>query len=173
MWSDMTFNLTRKEARTTKSFDKVVAAIEAQAPVVVPETNHVLLGPATMDAINSGHFDSAALRRQVEAKLGPSGFMLLMKIEHDLLMGELGRKHRSVQFAIGNPLIAKDVSDAAAKVCLYTPLRLAVLEDEKDGSTWVMFDSAEGLMGSFGSEAARKIGNSLDQRIIKLVEAAL
>ena len=78
-----------------------------------------------------------------------------------------------MQFAIGNPLIAKDVSDAAAKVCLYTPLRIAVLEDEKDGSTWVMFDSAETLMGSFGPEAARKIGNSLDQKIIKLVEAAI
>jgi uncharacterized protein (DUF302 family) len=173
MWTDMTFNLTRKEVRTTKPFDKVVSAIEAQAPVVVPEANHVLLGRATVDAINAGHFDSAALRRQVEGRLGPSGFMLLMKIEHDLLMGELGRKHRSVQFAIGNPLIAKDVSDAAAKVCLYTPLRLAVLEDEKDGSTWVMFDSAEGLMGSFGAEGARKIGSSLDQKIMKLVEAAI
>jgi hypothetical protein len=64
--------------------------------------------------------------------------MLLMKIEHDLIMGDLGRSHRSVQYPIGNPLIAKDVSDAAPKVCLYTPLRIAVLEDEKDGSTWIL-----------------------------------
>jgi hypothetical protein len=49
-----------------------------------------------------------------------------------------------------------------------------VLEDEKDGSTWVLFDSAEALMGSFDSEAARKIGSSLDQKITKqLVTAAI
>jgi uncharacterized protein (DUF302 family) len=173
MWTEATFNLTRREIRTTRSFDEVVAAIEARAPVVVPEANHVLLGRETVDAIASGGIDSGDLRRRIEGRLGPSGFMLLMKIEHDLLMGRLGREHRSVQFAIGNPLIAKDVSDAAPKVCLYTPLRIAVLEDEKDGSTWVLFDSPESLMGSFGSAAARKIGNSLDKRLVKLVEEVL
>ena len=99
--------------------------------------------------------------------------MILIKIEHDLVMSGLGRTHRSVQFAIGNPLIAKDVSDAAPKVALYTPLRIAVLENGDDGSTTILFDSAESLMGSFGSDAARKIGASLDQKLVKLVEEAL
>jgi uncharacterized protein (DUF302 family) len=173
VWQDKTFDLTRREIRTRRPFDEVVAAIEAKAPVVVPEANHQLLGQDTIAAIRSGRLDSAELRRRVESRLGPSGFMLLMKIEHDLLMGDLGRKHRSVQYAIGNPLIAKDVSDAAPEVCLYTPLRIAVLEDEKDGSTWVLYDNPESLMGSFGSPAARKIGSSLNQKIIKLVEEAL
>ena len=70
-------------------------------------------------------------------------------------------------------MIAKDVSDAAAKVCLYTPLRLAVLQDESDGSTWVLYDNPENLMGSFDSAAAQRIGNSLNQRIAKLLEAAI
>jgi hypothetical protein len=52
-------------------------------------------------------------------------------------------------------------------------LRIAVLEDEKDGSTWVLYDNPESLMGSFGSSAAKKIGSSLNQKIIKLVEEAL
>jgi uncharacterized protein (DUF302 family) len=173
MWNEATFNLTRREIRTARSFDEVVAAIEARAPVVVPEANSVLLGRETVDAVASGAIDGGDLRRRIEGRLGSSGFMLLMKVEHDLLMGHLGRKHRSVQFAIGNPLIAKDVSDAAPKVCLYTPLRIAVLEDGKDGSTWVLFDSPESLMGSFGSAAARKIGSSLDKKLVKLVEEVL
>jgi Domain of unknown function DUF302 len=73
----------------------------------------------------------------------------------------LGREHRSVQYAIGNPLIAKDVSGAAPEVALYTPLRIAVLESEEDGSTSILFDSAESLMGSFGSE---KLHDKLAQR---------
>ena len=173
MWTETTFDLTRREIRTSRPFDQVVAAIEARAPVVVLETNHQLLGRDAIDAISAGRLDSAELRRRVESRLGSSGFMLLMKIEHDLLMGDLGRKHRSVQYAIGNPLIAKDVSDAAPKVCLYTPLRIAVLEDEKDGSTWILYDNPESLMGSFDSSAAKKIGSSLNQKIIKLVEEAL
>jgi uncharacterized protein (DUF302 family) len=173
MWTERTFDLTRREIQTSRPFDEVVAAIEARAPVVVSEANHQLLGRETIDAIGAGRFDGSELRRCVEGRLGSSGFMLLMKIEHDLLMGDLGRRHRSVQYAIGNPLIAKDVSDAAPKVCLYTPLRIAVLQDEKDGSTWILYDNPESLMGSFGSAAARKIGSSLNQRLTKLVEAAL
>ena len=173
MWTENTFTLTRREIRTSRSFDEVVRAIEAQAPVVVPEANHVLLGKEIVDEIAAGRLDSAKVKSRVESRLGSSGFMMLMKIEHDLLMGNLGRRHRSVQFAIGNPLIAKDVSDAAPKVCLYTPLRIAVMQDEKDGSTWILYDNPESLMGSFESAAARKIGNSLNQKIIKLVEQAI
>ena len=93
-----------------------------------------------------------------------------MKVEHDVIMGHLGRTRRSGQYAIGNPLIAKDVSDAAPMVCLYTPLGLATLEDKDNGVTRIIFDSPESPMGSFGSDAARKIGRVLDQRITKLIE---
>jgi len=39
------------------------------------------------------------------------------------------------------PADAKEVFDATPKACLYAPLKIAVLENEKDGSTSVMFDS--------------------------------
>jgi hypothetical protein len=95
MWTEITFDLTRLEIRTTRRFDEVVAAIEARAPVVVPEANHELLGRSTINALGAGLIDSAELQRRVEDRLGTSGFVLLMKIEHDLVMGNLGRRHRS------------------------------------------------------------------------------
>jgi uncharacterized protein (DUF302 family) len=171
--NDTTFNLTRKEFSTSRPFSEVVAAIEAGAPVVVPEANGALLGRDTVAALASHSIDAAELARRISERIGSSGFMILMKVEHDLVMSHLGRKHRSVQFAIGNPLIAMDVSDSAPKVALYTPLRIAVLENEDDGTTTVLFDSAESLMGSFGSDAAREIGSSLDKKLVKLVEEAL
>src|SRR5258708_32556616 len=64
MWNDTKFDLTRREIRTTRPFDQVVAAIEAQAPVVVPETNHVLLGSETVAAINAGRMHTDHLQRQ-------------------------------------------------------------------------------------------------------------
>ena len=35
MWTETTFDLTRREIRTRRPFDQVVAAIEAKAPAVV------------------------------------------------------------------------------------------------------------------------------------------
>jgi hypothetical protein len=40
------------------------------------------------------------------------------------LFSNFGRTHSSVQYAIGNPLIAKDVSDEAPAICPYTPFIL-------------------------------------------------
>jgi hypothetical protein len=57
--------------------------------------------------------------------------IMMLKVEHDVIMSHFGRRHKSVEYAIGNPLIAKDVSDYAPAVCLYAPLRLAVLEDDR------------------------------------------
>jgi hypothetical protein len=160
MWTETKFDVIRRETSTKRPFGEVVAAIEAAAPVVRD----------SLDKLVTPDIKPEDLRRQIEDHLGPSGFALFMKVEHDVIMSHLGRTHRSVEYAIGNPLIAKDVSDAAPKVCLYTPLRLAVFEDIKEGSTHIIFDSPESLMGSFGSEAARKIGRMLDERLVKLVE---
>jgi hypothetical protein len=53
MWNETKSDLTRREIRTTKPFDQVVTAIEARAPVVVQETNRMMLGRDTVEAINS------------------------------------------------------------------------------------------------------------------------
>lgn len=160
MWKETTFSVTRRKFSIKMPFEEVVAAIEAQAPVVLHK----------LDALVCSDISSEDLRKKIENLLGPSGFVIFMKIEHEDIMSRFGRTYRSVQYAIGNPLIAKEVSDDTPDVCLYTPFRLAVLEDKNKSTTHVLFDSPESLMGSFGSEVARKIGQTLNQRIIKLVE---
>jgi uncharacterized protein (DUF302 family) len=160
MWTETKFQVVRRETSTSRPFQEVVTDLEAAAPLVREQ----------LDALATSDMTPEELRKQVERQLGPSGFALFMKVEHAAIMSRLGRTHRSVQYAIGNPLVAKDVSDAAPKVCLYTPLRLAVLEDEDNGVTRIIFDSPESLMGSFGSDVARTIGRMLDQKITKLIE---
>src|SRR3981081_4011550 len=99
MWTETKFNVTRREASTKRPFGEVVAATEARAPVVQDR----------LDALVTKNIKAEDLRRQIENHLGASGFALFMKVEHDVIMSHLGRTHRSVQDAIGNPLIAKDV----------------------------------------------------------------
>ncbi len=122
MWNDTTFDLTRRKVATSRPFDEVVAAIENVAPLVVPSFTDSLLGPDTVEALAAGRISSDELTRLIESRLGPTEMMLFMKVEQDVVFRHLGRKHRSVQYAIGNPLIAKEVSDAAPEVALYTPL---------------------------------------------------
>ena len=155
MWTLTRFEAVRKETSTSRPFQDVVRDLEAAAPLV-------------RDALVTG--EPAELRKQLERHLGPGGFALFMKVEHDLIMSRPGRSPRSIQYAIGNPLLAKDISEAAPKACLYAPLRLAIIEDEERGGTSIIFDSPEALMGSFGSDMARTIGRMLDQRITKLIE---
>ena len=96
MWTETKFNVTRREASTKRPFGEVVAAIEARAPVVQDR----------LDALVTKNIKAEDLREQIENHLGASGFALFMKVEHDVIMSRLGRTHRSVQYAIGNPLIA-------------------------------------------------------------------
>jgi hypothetical protein len=53
MWNETKSDITRREIRTTKRFDQVVTAIEARAPVVIQETNQMMLGRDAVEAINS------------------------------------------------------------------------------------------------------------------------
>jgi hypothetical protein len=172
MWTEKLFSLARRETRASCSFDDAVAAIEDREPGVPLETNSPLFGRDSTDTISAGRLDGAELRRRVEARLGSSGFVLLMKIEHDLLMGDPEQKYRREQNATGSPSIVKDVSDDAPKVSLYTPLGLAALGDEKVGSARAPCDDTESLTGSFSSAAAQKIGSSLNQKLITPVEGA-
>lgn len=166
IWEDVEF--TRRALHTGRPFEEVVAALELSPPVV-DESDSALLG-LRGDGSQPVALPHEEMTKKVTARPGSSGFVMLMKVENAIIVHSLGGEHRSVRYAIGNPLIAEDVSDAAPEVCLYTPLRIAVPENEGDGTATVLFDSAESLMGSLGSCVARKTGSSLDNRLIQLAE---
>jgi len=113
MWTETKFDVIRRETSTKRPFGEVVAAIEVAAPVVRD----------SLDKLVTPDIKPEVLRKQIESHLGPSGFALFMKVEHDVIMSHLGRTQRSVKYAIGNPLIAKDVSDAARGAAVQRILR--------------------------------------------------
>ena len=116
--------------------------------------------------------ESASPRRR-KGLIGSSGFVFFLKVRHDQLFSHFGRTHASVQYAIGNPLIAKDVSDKAPAICLYTPLRLAVYESPETHETIVSYDSPASLFGSFGVPEAAEIGAKLEGKLQDLLTRCL
>jgi len=160
MSTDRTFSVTRRTLTTSKPFDEFIGELEKRSPVV---------SPSKFQELADLNLPQDQLRARVEGLIGSSGFMFFMKVRHDGLFSHFGRTHASVQYAIGNPLMAKDVSDKAPAICLYTPLRLAVYESPETHETIVSYDSPASLFGSFGVAEAAEIGVKLERKLQDLM----
>ena len=156
MPTDKTFSVTRRTLTTSKPFDEFIDELEKRSPVVPPSKFRELVDL---------NLPQDQLRARVEGLIGSSSFMFFMKIRHDGLFSRFGRTRASVQYAIGNPLIAEDASDKAPAICLYTPLRLAVYESPETQETIVSYDSPASLFGSFGLPEAAEIGVELERKL--------
>jgi uncharacterized protein (DUF302 family) len=164
MSTDKTFSVTRHTLTTKKPFDEFIGELEKRSPVV-PLSKFGELADLNLP--------QDQLRAQVEGLIGSSGFVFFLKVRHDHLFSHCGRTHASVQYAIGNPLIAKDVSDKAPAICLYTPFRLAVYESPETHETIVNFDSPASLFGSFGVPEVTEIGAKLEEKLRDLLNQCL
>src|SRR6516162_4564606 len=160
MPADKTFSVTRRTLTTSKPFDEFIGELEKRSPVVPPSKFQELVDL---------NLPQDQLRARVEGLIGSSGFMFFLKVRHDGLFSHFGRTHASVQYAIGNPLIAKDVSDKAPAICLYTPLRLAVYESPETHETVASYDSPASLFGSFGVLEVAAVGDVLEEKLQDLL----
>ena len=164
MTTDQTFSVTRHTLATKKPFGEFIGELEKRSPVVPPEV---------FGELADSNLPQDQLKARVEGLIGSSGFVFFMKARHDQLFSHFGRTHASVQYAIGNPLIAKEVSDKAPAICLYTPFRLAVYESPETHETIVSFDSPASLFDSFDVPEAAEIGAKLEGKLHDLLNQCL
>jgi hypothetical protein len=164
MATDTTVRVTRHTLTTKKPCDACIGALEARAPVVPP---------ATFEGLADQNLTAYERRARVERLIGSSGFVLCLKVTHDHLFSHFGRAHASIQYAIGHPLIAKDVSGKAPAICLYTPFRLAVYESPETHETLVSDDSPASLSGASGVPEAAELGATLEGKLQDLLNQCL
>ena len=164
MSTESTFSVTRHTLTTSKSFDELIGEVEKRAPVVPV---------SKLDELVALRLPQDDLRERVARLIGPSGFMIFLKIRHDSLFSQFGRTRASVQYALGNPLIAKEVTDKAPAICLYAPLRLAVYESPDTRETIVSYDSPASLFSSFSVPEATDVGAMLARKMQDLVNQCL
>jgi len=160
LFEETSFTLRRLQARSTLGYDMVVERLEAAVQTLDPNRDP------------DGATDATAIRTRIEALAEPTGFVLIAKIDHSLLR-HLGRPGRSVQYAIGNPLVAADITTRVLAGALYAPFRIAIFAAEGEDGTTIEFDDPADLMGSLGDDEVAKIGRKLSGRIQSLVERLL
>ena len=144
-----------------KSFEAFIATFEQQLGRYQPDVEKEL---------QEGE-DSAAIQARLQSMVGPSGFMLFPTFNHGALLRLVGTPRKAMQYLVGNPLFAIEMTRHAIGAGLYAPLRVLIYESE-DGKTCVEYDLPSSLFGQFGDEHVDRMAASLDRKLDDLLEAA-
>ncbi len=145
---------------TDKPFEAVARAFERQLGTFDPDVWRAMT--------ESG--DTEAAKARIEAMVGPSGFMLFDTQDHGQLLRLAGQKRKAMQYVVGNPLFALQMTQQDIRASLYAPLRVLIYEDEK-GKTCVEYDKPSSLFGQFGNDCISPTAALLDKKLEALVAA--
>ena len=147
---------------TDKPFEEVANALERQ------------MGRFDSDVSKSlpEGGDTEAAKTKFEAMTGPSGFMLFGKTDHGSLLRIAGQKQKAIQYVLGNPLFAIQMTQHDIRASLYAPLRVLLYQNE-EGNTCVEYDRPSSLFGQFGNAEIAATAAMLDDKLDALVSAAI
>ena len=98
--------------------------------------------------------------------------MLFRTSDHGALLRLVGQKKKAVQYLVGNPLFAIQMTQHDVRAGLYAPLRVLLYENE-DGKTCVEYDRPSSLFGQFGNANVTKVATMLDRKLEQLVAEAI
>jgi uncharacterized protein (DUF302 family) len=145
-----------------KPFDQVTQAFEQQ------------LGRFNEEAYKSlgAGEDVEKVRAKLEAMVGPSGLMLFRTSDHGSLLRLVGQKKKAIQYLVGNPLFAIQMTQHDLRASLYAPLRVLLYENEHE-KTCVEYDKPSSLFGQFGNAKVADVAAMLDRKLEQLVAKAI
>jgi uncharacterized protein (DUF302 family) len=147
---------------TDKPIDKVAKAFEQEMGKFDSEVYQLLTAGEDPDKV----------RAKLEAMVGPSGFMLFRTSDHGALLRLVGQKKKAIQYLVGNPLFAVQMTQHDIRAGLYAPLRVLIYENDQ-GKTCVEYDRPSSLFGQFANAKVTAVAAMLDQKLEQLVAKAV
>jgi uncharacterized protein (DUF302 family) len=160
--NDSRFTVDHVYLATDKPFEEVTKAFEAQ------------LGNFDANVRNSipESGDAEEAKAKIAAMAGPSGFMLFGTTDHGALLRLAGQKRKAIQYVVGNPTFALQMTQHDIRASLYAPLRVLIYENE-EGKTCVEYDKPSSLFGQFGDSRITPTATMLDEKLEMLVTKAI
>ncbi len=146
---------------SARSFEEVAKAFERQLGTFDPNIRKT--------ATESG--DTEAAKAKIAAMAGSSGFMLFGTQDHGALLRLAGQTRKVIQYVVGNPLIALQMTRHDIRASLYAPLRVLLYENA-DGKTCIEYDKPSSLFGQFGNAEIDAVAAMLDRKLEALVTGA-
>ena len=156
------FMVDHVRLETDKPFEEVAEAFERQLARFDPDVRKV--------ATESG--DTEAAKARIGAMAGPSGLMLFGTQDHGALLRLAGQKRKAIQYVVGNPLVALQMTQHDIRAGLYAPLRVLIYEIE-EGKTCVEYDKPSSLFGQFNDDRIASVASMLDRKLEDLVTTAI
>ncbi len=145
-----------------KEFDEVTNSFERQLGK---------FDTSVFESLSAGSSNAEDAKSRIEQMSGKSGFMLFGTINHGLLLSLSGKDRKVVQYVIGNPLIAIQMTQHNIATGLYAPLRVLIYEDDQ-GKTCLEYDKPSSLFGQFGDDKIASVANMLDHKLEDLARVA-
>ena len=81
-------------------------------------------------------------------------------------------KTKAIQYVLGNPLIAVQMTQHNLAAGLYAPLRVLVYEDDR-GRTCLEYDKPSSLFGQFNDDRITTVAGLLDRKLEDLIAEAV
>jgi uncharacterized protein (DUF302 family) len=159
--SESRFTVDHVHVESDKPFDDVTTAFERQLGRFDPEAYRSLAAAGDLEGV----------RARIEAMAGPSGFMLFVTNDHGALLRLAGQKRRAMQYIVGNPLFALQMTQHDIRASLYAPLRVLIYQNEA-GKTCVEYDRAASQFGQFNHAGITPVADMLDRKMEALVATA-
>jgi uncharacterized protein (DUF302 family) len=147
---------------TDKPFEEVAQAFERPLGRFEPDVYKALAA--------GGNAEGA--RAKIEGMAGPSGFMLFATHNHGALLRLAGQQRKAIQYVVGNPLFALQMTQHDIRASLYAPLRVLIYEND-EGKTCVEYDKPSSLFGQFNDDRIASVAGLLDRKLEDLVTTAI
>jgi uncharacterized protein (DUF302 family) len=147
---------------TAKSFDEVRAKFERQLGKFDPDAYKSLAAGQSAEAV----------RTKLEAMVGPSGFMLFTTHDHGSLLRIVGLKRKALQYIVGNPLYAIQMTQHSIGAGLYAPLRVLLYENDEN-KVCIEYDRPSSLFAQFSDDRITQVAASLDKKLEDLAATAM
>lgn len=112
--------------------------------------------------------DPDAVKLHLAKVAGNAGLMIFGHQEHGKLLNIKGKPRKAIQYLIGNPLTAAEMTQYDIRAALYAPLRIIVYEAE-DQVVYAEYDLPSALFGQFGNENILVVSKQLDKSVLEVI----
>jgi uncharacterized protein (DUF302 family) len=157
-----TFVVNHVLVESDKEFDEVTNSFEQQLGK---------FDPKVVESLSADSPNAEDAKSRIEQMAGKSGFMFFGTVNHGLLLSIYGKDRNAIQYVIGNPLIAIQITQYNIATGLYAPLRVLIYEDDQ-GKTCLEYDKPSSLFGQFGDDKIASVANMLDHKLEDLARVA-
>jgi uncharacterized protein (DUF302 family) len=112
--------------------------------------------------------DPEGVKEHLTKVAGDTGLMIFGQQEHGKLLAVKGKQGEAIQYIIGNPLTAVEMTQHDIRAALYAPLRV-IFYVGKDQVLYAEYDLPSSLFGQFGNNEILKVSKDLDKKLSDVI----